>query len=63
MSDEGDKAVVVRVGMMTNISVDETLDTGYAPEEWAEMSEAEQNQIVQEAVWDILDVWTEEVPC
>jgi hypothetical protein len=63
MSDEGDKAVVVRIGMMSNASVDETRDTGYSPEEWAELSDKEQTQIIEETVWDILDVWTEEVPC
>lgn len=63
MSDEGDKAVVVRIGMSSNVMVDETRDTGYSPEEWAELSDKEQNQIIEETVWDILDVWTEEVPC
>ncbi|UPU15890.1 hypothetical protein [Stenotrophomonas virus Jojan60] len=63
MSDEGDKAVVVRIGMLSNVTVNETRDTGYSPEEWAELSDKEQNQIIEETVWDILDVWTEEVPC
>lgn len=55
-----DKAVVVRVGMMSNISVNETVDTGYSPEEWEEMSAKEQNQVIEEIVWDLVDVWTEE---
>lgn len=60
MSDEGDKAVVVRIGILATTR---SRDTGYSPEEWAELSDKEQNQIIEETVWDILDFWTEEVPC
>lgn len=51
--------VKVRIASNLNISFNHTLDTEIEPEEWAEMSNKEQDEIIQQMVWDVLDVWTE----
>lgn len=51
--------------MVLKVSTDRVGSTaetylGYTKEEWEDLSDEEQNQWVQEMMWNVLDMWVEE---
>lgn len=40
-----------------NISMRGEVDTGYAREDWDEMSEKEQDEVMNDAVWELVELY------
>jgi hypothetical protein len=52
--------VKVRLQSNLNISFNHVIDTEIEPEEWAELSEKEKDQVIEEVVWDNVEAFVDE---
>lgn len=52
--------VILHYSASSNISFRGELDTGISKAEWAEMSDEEQNQAIEDEVFNLIDIWAEE---
>ncbi len=50
------KNIQFRYASHTNISFHGEVDSGYTPEEWAELSETEQGEAMTEALWELVEM-------
>lgn len=48
--------VILKMTAMSNITYNNEYDTGITVEEWAEMTPEERVEVMQEALWDDIDV-------
>jgi len=54
------KNVLVKIASHANITFHEEEDTGYTREEWAELTQEEQDSVVDECVFSAIDVWIDD---
>lgn len=47
--------VIIQMGANSNISYNRNYETYISVEEWAEMTNAEKNAVIEEAMWDDID--------
>lgn len=47
--------VIIKMGANSNITYNNEYDTYISVEEWAEMTNAEKNAVIEEAMWDDID--------
>lgn len=51
--------MTVKLGIASpmNVSFNHVLDTGFDREEWDEFSEKDRTEIINDMVWDAIEVW------
>lgn len=52
--------VLIKISSHANITFHEVEDTGYTREEWAELTQVEQDRAVEECVYGAIDVWVDD---
>jgi hypothetical protein len=54
---EDNPEVRLAYGSNTNISFAGTIETGYSRREWDSFKEKEKDEIIEERVWELIEIW------
>lgn len=63
MSEEienGDEEQMLGYAASSNISFHGKLETGYTRTEWAELPSDQKDAIIEECLWELVDIWEED---